>query len=62
MSATRYVCSVCGNVFTEHQARANPLDPEDVLACPKCGSTRVELDHFDPDEPVEELVEENEEQ
>ena len=53
MTETKFVCSVCRSVFSEHQARTNPVDPEeDQIACPNCGSARVEPDHFDPDEPV----------
>jgi hypothetical protein len=34
---------------------------EDQIMCPNCGSARVEPDHFDPDEPVENPFEEPEE-
>jgi DNA-directed RNA polymerase subunit RPC12/RpoP len=62
MTDTKFVCSVCKNVFSEHQASANPMDPEeDQLRCPNCGSYYVEPDHFDPDEPVENLFEGTEE-
>ncbi len=61
MTDTKFVCSVCRNVFSEHRANANPDDPEeDQIMCPNCGSYRVETDHFDPDEPLEILVEEPE--
>jgi hypothetical protein len=37
----------------------NPPDPEeDQIRCPNCGSYRVEPDHFDPDEPLENPFEE----
>jgi DNA-directed RNA polymerase subunit RPC12/RpoP len=62
MTDTKFVCSVCKNVFSEHRASANPMDPEeDQIRCPNCGSYYVEPDHFDPDEPVENLFEETEE-
>jgi DNA-directed RNA polymerase subunit RPC12/RpoP len=61
MTDTKFVCSVCRNVFSEHRANANPVDQEQIR-CPKCGSARVEPDHFDPDEPLEELLEEPEEE
>jgi len=62
MTDTKFVCSVCGNVFSEHRASTNPVDPEeDQIMCPNCGSARVEPDHFDPDEQVENLFEEPEE-
>ena len=61
MTDTKFVCSVCHNVFSEHRASLNPADPEeDQIRCPNCGSYRVDTDHFDPDEPVESLVEEPE--
>jgi DNA-directed RNA polymerase subunit RPC12/RpoP len=59
MTDTKFVCSVCGDVFSEHRASTNPIDPEeDHIMCPNCGSARVEPDHFDPDEPVENPFEE----
>ena len=62
MTDTKFVCSVCRNVFSEHRARTNPVDPdEDQIRCPRCGSARVEPYHFDPNEPVEDLLEEPEE-
>jgi DNA-directed RNA polymerase subunit RPC12/RpoP len=62
MTDTKFVCSVCGDVFSEHRASTNPIDPEeDQIMCPNCGSARVEPDHFDPDEPVENPFEEPEE-
>lgn len=60
MTDTKFVCSVCQNVFSEHQASLNPAEPEDQIKCPNCGSYRVETDHFDPDEPLEILDEEPE--
>lgn len=63
MTDTKFVCSVCRNVFSEHRASINPTVPEeDQIRCPNCGSYRVETDHFDPDEPLESLVEEEPEQ
>ena len=59
MTDTKFVCSVCRNVFSEHRADANPVD-QDQIRCPNCGSGRIEPDHFDPDEPLEDLVEEPE--
>ena len=61
MTDTKFVCSVCRNVFSEHRANMNPADQEQIR-CPNCGSSRVEPDHFDPDEPLEELIEEPEEE
>ena len=62
MTDTKFVCSVCGNVFSEHRASTNPVDPEeDQIMCPNCGSARVEPHHFDPDELVENPFEEPEE-
>jgi DNA-directed RNA polymerase subunit RPC12/RpoP len=58
---TKFVCLVCQSVFPEHQARADsPLDDfgEGLIRCPTCGSARIELDHFDPDEPIENPLEE----
>ncbi len=61
MTDTKFVCSVCRNVFSEHRASLNPADPEeDQIRCPNCGSYRVGTDPFDPDEPLESLVEEPE--
>jgi DNA-directed RNA polymerase subunit RPC12/RpoP len=62
MTDTKFVCSVCGNVFSEHRASTNPVDPEeDQIMCPNCGSARVDPHHFDPDELVENPFEEPEE-
>jgi DNA-directed RNA polymerase subunit RPC12/RpoP len=59
---TKFVCSVCRTVFSEHRANANPVDPEeDQIMCPSCGSYRVEPDHFDPDELVEDPLDKPEE-
>ncbi|MEW6636020.1 MAG: hypothetical protein AB1425_04310 [Actinomycetota bacterium] len=61
MSETRMVCRVCNSVFSEHQVRLHPADPEeDQILCPNCGAAQVETYAFDPDAPVEELVEEEE--
>ena len=57
MTETNFVCSVCSTAFSEHRAQANPVDVEDEPRCPKCGSTQVEVYHFDPDGPVPELAE-----
>ncbi len=63
MTDTKFVCSMCRNVFSEHRAIANPVEPEeDQIRCPKCGSALVEPDHFDPNEPVESLLEEPEQE
>ncbi len=63
MTDTNYVCSVCQNVFSEHRASSNPAEPEEgQIACPNCGSYLVEPDHFDPDEPLEILVEDSEQE
>ncbi len=53
MADTKFVCSVCRTVFSEHRASTNPIDPEEgQIMCPNCGSARIEPDHFDPDEPL----------
>ncbi len=53
MADTKFVCSVCGSTFPEHEASANPFElEEDEIRCPNCGSTQVEPDHFDPNEPL----------
>lgn len=63
MTDTKYVCSVCQSVFSEHRASINPVESgEGHISCPNCGSDRVEPDHFDPDEPLEALVEEPEQE
>lgn len=60
---TKFVCAVCSTVFSEHRASTNLADPEeDQILCPKCGSARIEPDHFDPDEPVINPFEESEEE
>jgi hypothetical protein len=49
-------------VFSEHRASSNPADPEeDQIQCPNCGSYRIEPDHFDPYEPIENPFEDLEE-
>jgi ribosomal protein S27AE len=61
MGEVRMACGVCGGVFSEHEIGLNPVDPEeDQVLCPNCGSARLEPYPFDPDAPVEELVEEEE--
>lgn len=60
MTETNFMCSVCGVAFSEHRAAANPVDPEDELRCPRCGSTQIEVYHFDPDGPVVETLDEPE--
>ena len=57
MTDTRFLCAVCGNVFSEHQARADSSSVDEVLTCPRCGSNRVEPDPFDPDAPIENPLE-----
>ncbi|HZY56483.1 MAG TPA: hypothetical protein VFE09_01645 [Rubrobacteraceae bacterium] len=53
MTDTKFVCSVCRSVFSDHRADINIADPEeDQIRCPNCGSALIEPDHFDPDEPV----------
>ena len=54
MSETRLVCRVCDCVFSEHEVRLKVVDPEeDQVQCPNCGSARMEPYVFDPDGPVE---------
>jgi DNA-directed RNA polymerase subunit RPC12/RpoP len=61
MNETRLVCEACGNLFSDHEARWHPMDPEeDQIQCPKCGSARVDTYAFDPEAPVEESVKEEE--
>ncbi len=57
MTDTRFVCVVCGNVFSEHRAEADSAVLEETLTCPRCGSNRVEPDQFDPNAPVEDPLE-----
>jgi Zn finger protein HypA/HybF involved in hydrogenase expression len=58
VSETRLQCRVCEGVFSEHEVRLKVVDPdEDEVLCPNCGSARMEPYPFDPDAPVEELVE-----
>ncbi len=53
MADTKFVCAVCGSTFTEHKASASAFEVEkDEIRCPKCGSAQVEPDHFDPNEPL----------
>jgi hypothetical protein len=53
MSETRLVCRVCEGVFSEHEVRLKVVDPEeDQVQCPNCGSSRMEPYVFDPDAPV----------
>jgi DNA-directed RNA polymerase subunit RPC12/RpoP len=49
---TRFVCSVCGTVFSDHRAALKSVDPEEDIACPNCGSAQLEPYEFDPDAPV----------
>ena len=64
LTDTKFVCSVCRSVFPEYRARTDArLDfGEEQIKCPNCGSVRVEPDHFDPDEPVEDPLEETEQE
>ncbi len=53
MADTRFACSVCGTVFSDHRALVNPVvEEEDELFCPSCGSANFEPYEFDPDAPV----------
>jgi hypothetical protein len=62
MSETRLVCRVCEGVFSEHQVQLKAVDPEeDELECPNCGSSRMEPYTFDPDAPLENLLEQEDE-
>ena len=62
MSETRLVCRVCDGVFSEHQVQLKAVDPEeDELECPNCGSSRMEPYTFDPDAPLENLLEQEDE-
>ena len=54
MTDTRFLCSVCGAVFSDHRANVSAVDPEeDQIGCPNCGSVRLEPYDFDPDGPVD---------
>jgi DNA-directed RNA polymerase subunit RPC12/RpoP len=57
MTDTKFACAVCGNVFSEHRAEADSPEAEELIACPRCGSNRVEPDPFDPDALVENPLE-----
>jgi hypothetical protein len=58
MSETRLVCRVCEGVFSEHAVRLKVVDPEeDQVQCPNCGSSRMEPYVFDPDAPVDDPFE-----
>ena len=58
MSESRLVCRVCGGVFSEHEVRLKVVDPEeDQVQCPNCGSSRMEPYVFDPDAPIEDPFE-----
>lgn len=59
---SRLICRVCGTVFSEHEARLKLEDPEeDEMQCPSCGSARVEPYALDPDGPVDNPFEDDEE-
>jgi DNA-directed RNA polymerase subunit RPC12/RpoP len=50
---TRFACSVCSTVFSDHRARVNPVvQEEDELSCPNCGSVNFEPYEFDPNAPL----------
>ncbi|MDQ5828196.1 MAG: hypothetical protein M3441_29160 [Chloroflexota bacterium] len=58
MSKTRLVCRVCDGVFSEHEVRLKDVDPEDdQVQCPNSGSSRIEPHAFDPDVPMAETFE-----
>lgn len=62
MADTRFMCSVCGTVFSDHRASVSVVDPEedqmqDQIGCPSCGSAQLEPYEFDPDGPVENPLE-----
>ena len=58
---SRLVCRVCGTVFSEREARLKLVDPEeDEMQCPNCGSARVESYALDPDGPVDNPFEDEE--
>lgn len=53
MADASFTCQVCSNVFSEYRVSHGDVDIDEAdLACPKCGSTRVEPYHFDPNEPI----------
>lgn len=48
-------------VFSKHEIGLNPVDSEEnQILCPNCRFARLEPQAFDPDTPVEKLVEEEE--
>ena len=58
MSESRLVCRVCEGVFSEHEVRLKVIDPEeDQVQCPNCGSSRLEPYLFDPNAPIEDPFE-----
>ena len=61
MTETMFTCSVCGEVFPDDRA-GKELADKDSISCPNCGSAFVEADHFDPDGPVEDPLEERAEE
>ena len=64
MTETKFTCLVCRSVFPEHRARTSSLLDfgESQIRCPNCGSARIEPDHFDPNEPVENPLKEPEQE
>jgi hypothetical protein len=49
-------------VFSEHQVRLKTVDPEeDQVQCPNCGSSRMEPYAFDPDGPMDNPFEKEDE-
>ena len=62
VSETRLACRVCDGVFSEHQVRLKTVDPEeDQVQCPNCGSSRMEPYAFDPDGPMDNPFEKEDE-
>jgi hypothetical protein len=56
------VCRVCDGVFSEHQVRLKAEEPEeDQVQCPSCGSSRMEPYAFDPEAPMENPFEQEDE-
>lgn len=54
MTDTRFICSVCEAVFSDHRANVPTAGAEeDDIGCPNCGSTSLEPYGFDPDGPVD---------
>lgn len=58
---SKLVCCVCNTVFIEHEARLKLVNPkEDEMQCPDRNSARTEPYAHDPDGPVDNPFEDDE--